>query len=62
DCKQPVIDAVLDELRPIQDRATELEQQPDMVRNIINEGNETARDMARETLDEVRYAMSLNYR
>jgi len=62
DCKQPVIDAVLEELRPIQARAAELEQQPEMVRNIINEGNETARDLARDTLDEVRHAMSLNYR
>jgi len=59
DCKQPIIDAVLAELRPIQDRARELERQPDLVRNLINEGCEAARDVARETMEEVRHAMSL---
>jgi len=59
DCKQPVIDAVLNELRPIQERARELEQEPDLVRNLINDGCEAARDFARDTMEEVRHAMSL---
>ncbi|MCB2263260.1 MAG: tryptophan--tRNA ligase [Candidatus Thiosymbion ectosymbiont of Robbea hypermnestra] len=59
DCKQPVIDAVLGELRPIRERADEFEQQPDLVRNLINDGCEAARDAARETMEEVRHAMSL---
>jgi tryptophanyl-tRNA synthetase len=59
DCKQPVIDAVLAELAPMQARAAQLEAQPDMVRTFINEGCERARDVARETMDEVRRAMSL---
>jgi tryptophanyl-tRNA synthetase len=59
DCKQPVIDAVLEELRPIQERAREFEGQPELVRNIINEGCETAREEAHETMDIVRHAMSL---
>ncbi len=62
ECKQPVIDGVLAELRPIQERAVELEQQPDLVRNVINEGCDAARDMARETMEEVRHAMSLVFR
>jgi len=62
ECKQPVIDAVLRELKPIQERAQEYTEQPDVVRSIIAEGCEAARDLARETLDEVRHAMSLNYR
>jgi tryptophanyl-tRNA synthetase len=62
ECKQPVIDGVLGELRPIQERARELEQQPDLVRNHINDGCEAARDVARETMDEVRHAMSLVFR
>ena len=36
------------------------EEQPDLVENIINEGCERARDVARETMDEVRHAMSLS--
>ncbi|HBH35384.1 MAG TPA: tryptophan--tRNA ligase [Gammaproteobacteria bacterium] len=59
DCKQPVIDAVLEELRPMQERTREFEEQPDVVRNIINEGCETAREEARETMDIVRHVMSL---
>jgi tryptophanyl-tRNA synthetase len=59
ECKQPVIDAVLAELRPMQARAAQLEAEPDMVRSFINEGCERARDVARETMDEVRRAMSL---
>jgi len=59
ECKQPVIDAVRAELAPIQARARELEAQPEVVRAAINEGCERARDVARETMDEVRLAMSL---
>jgi len=59
ECKAPVIDAVLAELKPIQERVTEYEEQPELVRNIIDEGNEKARDVARDTMDDVRHAMSL---
>ncbi|HID44406.1 MAG TPA: tryptophan--tRNA ligase [Chromatiaceae bacterium] len=62
ECKQPVIDAVLAELKPIQERAAEYENDPDLVRNIINEGCEKARDEARDTMEEVRHVMSLEYR
>ncbi len=62
ECKQPVIDAVLAELAPIQERARELEASPAVVRNIVHEGCERAREVARETMDEVRGAMSLVYR
>ncbi len=59
ECKQPVIEAVLDELRPIQVRAREFEEQPELVRSIIAEGSAAARDFAQETMEEVRHAMSL---
>ena len=61
DCKQPVIDCVLNELGPIQERAREFEQSPERVRAIINAGSEAARDVARVTLDEVREVMGLKY-
>ena len=60
-CKAPVIEAVLAELKPIRERAEEYESDPGLVKRIIAEGSEAARDIARETLDEVRRAMSLNY-
>ena len=60
ECKQPVIDAVVAELQPMQERARAYEGQTDLVRNIINEGCERARVVARETMDEVRHAMGLD--
>ena len=62
DCKQPVIDAVLAEQAPIRERAVEYESQPDLVRSIIAEGCDQARDAARETMEAVRQAMGLAYR
>ncbi|MCW4292887.1 MAG: tryptophan--tRNA ligase [gamma proteobacterium symbiont of Stewartia floridana] len=59
ECKAPVIEAVLEELRPMQARAAELEAQPERVRSIIEAGSEKARAVARETMREVREAMSL---
>ncbi len=61
DCKQPVIEAVLAELQPIQERAREYQQDPGRVRAIIHEGSENARDVARQTLADVREAMGLKY-
>lgn len=62
DCKQPVIKAVLAEQSPIREAAAEFEDDPDTVRRIIAEGCETARDIARETMDDVRQAIGLVYR
>jgi len=61
DCKQPIIDAVLGELAPIRERAREFEENPQLVRNILQEGAEAARDVADKTMDEVRSAIGLNY-
>jgi tryptophanyl-tRNA synthetase len=62
DCKKPVIDAVLEEQRPIHERAKHYEENPELVRSIIAEGVETARDAAKATLEEVKRAMGLSYR
>lgn len=59
ECKRPVIDAVLAELAPIRARAVEFESDPAGVRQIINQGCEAARAVARATLEEVRLAMGL---
>ncbi|MFE8069664.1 tryptophan--tRNA ligase [Marinobacteraceae bacterium S3BR75-40.1] len=62
DCKKPLIDALLAEQEPLRERAREYEGNPELVRSIIEEGCEQARDAARDTLDEVRKAMGLAYR
>ena len=62
DCKQPVIDAVLAEQQPVRERSQEYLNDPDTVKGIIDEGCEAAREVARDTLDDVRHAMNLVYR
>ncbi|MGH8592401.1 MAG: tryptophan--tRNA ligase [Gammaproteobacteria bacterium] len=62
ECKQPIIDAVQAELTPIRERAQAYLEGSDAVREIIAQGCEAARDVARETLDDVRQAMGLIYR
>jgi len=59
ECKQPVIDAVIAELKPIQERAKDYIDDPNSVKAIIDEGCEAARDVARDTLEEVRKSMGL---
>ena len=59
DCKQPVIDKVVEEIGGMRKRAQEFEENPELVRSIVAEGAEKAREAARDTLDEVRRAMHL---
>jgi tryptophanyl-tRNA synthetase len=61
ECKQPVIEGVLKELAPIQERARALTEDPDMVKNIIADGCDKARDLARETMRDVRESMGLSF-
>jgi tryptophanyl-tRNA synthetase len=61
ECKQPVIEAVLKELAPIQERARAYTEDPDTVKNVIADGCEKARDLARETMRDVRESMGLHY-
>jgi tryptophanyl-tRNA synthetase len=60
-CKQPVIDRILAEQQPMLDRAEPYVSRPDIVRDIVHTGTERARTTARQTMQEVREAMGLNY-
>jgi tryptophanyl-tRNA synthetase len=62
ECKKPLIDKVVEEITAIRKRAQEFEDNPDLVRGIIDEGCEKAREAARQTLSDVRQVMGLNYR
>ncbi len=62
DCKQRLADAVVVEISAIRNRAREFEENRDLVRGIIAEGCEKARDVARQTLEEVQHAMGMVYR
>ena len=61
DCKQPVIDAVIRELAPMRERAQRYLEDPTLVRNIIADGCDRARELAAETMREVREAMGLRH-
>lgn len=61
ECKAHIIEAIGQELLPMRERVAVYEESPELVRNIINEGSEKARDEARKTLDEVTHVMGLDY-
>jgi tryptophanyl-tRNA synthetase len=62
DCKKPVTEAILKEIEGFRQRAREYEENPELVRGILAEGCERAREAARETMTEVREAVRLEYR
>ncbi|MDC9714854.1 MAG: tryptophan--tRNA ligase [Gammaproteobacteria bacterium] len=61
ECKQPVIDSIQAELLPIQERIANYQSEPELISQIIHEGSEKARSVARETMAEVREAMGIIY-
>jgi tryptophanyl-tRNA synthetase len=61
DCKQPVIDAIIAEQRPLHERAQKYLDDPSLVRAIVADGCERARKLAEETMRDVRDAMGLGY-
>jgi tryptophanyl-tRNA synthetase len=62
ECKQPVIDGILREQAPMQERAQTYLDNPALVRDIIADGNAKASKLARETMRDVRASMGLSYR
>ena len=62
ECKQPVIDGILREQAPMQERAQKYLDQPALVRDIVADGKAKAGKLARETMRDVREAMGLGYK
>ncbi len=61
ECKQPVIDGVLAELKPMRERAQRYLDDPTLVKSIIADGCEKAHKLAEETMRDVREVMGLKY-
>lgn len=57
--KMLLADNVIEFLRPMRERAAELRADPERVREILAAGTESAREVARETMAEVRERMGL---
>ena len=61
DCKQPVIEGILREQQPMLIRAQPYIENLKVVKDIVDNGTDKARQTARETMRDVREAMGLNY-
>ena len=60
ECKQPVIDSVLAELKPMRERAQRYLDDPTLVKSILADGGEKAQKLAEETMRDVREVMGLS--
>jgi tryptophanyl-tRNA synthetase len=61
DCKQPLIDSMLREQGPWRERAQPYLDDPSLLRSIVADGCDRARQVAQETMRDVREAMGLDY-
>jgi tryptophanyl-tRNA synthetase len=61
ECKQPVIDSIIAELKPMRERAARYVEDPTLVKSIIADGCEKAQKLAEETMRDVREVMGLDY-
>jgi len=59
ECKGWAADAIVAELRPIQERRRQFEEKPSVVHDILHNGSQLARARAEETMEQVRDAMHL---
>ena len=62
DCKGPLIDQLQQEQQLFRSRAAPYLEDAQLIRHVIQEGSENARTVAKETLEDVRSAIGLNYR
>jgi tryptophanyl-tRNA synthetase len=58
-CKQPVIDAILEEQQPMRERVEPYVKDPLLLNSIVADGCERARKLAQETMRDVRSVMGL---
>lgn len=61
ECKRPIVDAINQELKPIQESIIDYQSDLGSVKRLIADGSEAAREEANRTLKDVRDVMGLNY-
>jgi len=61
ECKKIMAENLIERLAPFREKRTYYEAQPQMVADIMADGNEKARTVARQTMAEVRAAMKIAY-
>ena len=60
-CKRELAKNIIEELRPIREKRKYYEERPELLDEILKEGTEKAREIAKETMRKVKEAMKLNY-
>ncbi|HBB53643.1 MAG TPA: tryptophan--tRNA ligase [Legionellales bacterium] len=61
DCKRPLIDSIQKDLEPVQENIKDLQEDLSVVKHLVTEGSERAREEAQKTLVEVKEVMGLDY-
>jgi len=59
DCKQIMASSLNKALEPLREKRRELEADPKIIEDIIDEGNKKARKIARNTMEEVREVIKI---
>jgi tryptophanyl-tRNA synthetase len=59
DCKRVLFESIRRELDPIRERAAELRERPELVRDVLEQGAARCRTIASETMCEVKERMGL---
>ena len=59
ECKKIMAKNLIEALAPVREKRRALESDPDMVKGIIEKGNSHARDIARQTMAQVREAIHI---
>ena len=60
-CKKQLAKSIIEYLRPIKEKRTYYEEHPEIVDEILKEGTEKARIVAKDTMKKVKKAMKLDY-
>ena len=60
-CKRELVKSIIEELTPIREKRKYYEERPELVDEIIQKGTLKAREVAKETMKEVKKAMKLDY-
>ncbi|MDC0948340.1 tryptophan--tRNA ligase [Gammaproteobacteria bacterium] len=62
DCKKPLVDAIITEQRQLKERARPYEEDPGVLRGMLADGCEKARDVASDTMKELRRVAGIDHR
>ncbi len=60
-CKKQLAQNIIDKLEPIREKRKYYEERPELVNQILIEGTNKAKQIAKETMEEVKEAMKLEY-